>query len=412
MSGALSPTTAGAPSTVQTAANVITLMTAETNVPTDFNSGSNVRTLSEAIGAVLEIQAVTDQALAMQALVYGAMSLFGIQQAQAQPASGIATFATSFPLGSALPTTQAVVIPSGTLVQTAGGVQFATLSAVTLASGTVSVQAGIIASLPGSAGNVAASGITGTPLTSIGYPLYVTNAVATAGGADAGSQSSALALFTAKVKSLGNSTPVAVANSPIGIAVSGTGESVQFAACFEPWIFAGSGVGSGTAGFTIYIDNGTGGASNALISAVAAAAPGNPAIGLPGFAPAGVPYSVSAVTPVFATVIASGTLFQGLISSGNVAAAAVSGVQNYFNTIGVSAPSGTSYSSGVTTNIASQSQIAGVIADAGFGAFATLNVYLFYTSASGSPVTVVSGGVGTRVILSSLNVNIQPVVAP
>ena len=60
----------------------------------------------------------------------------------------------------------------------------------------------MIATQAGSVGNVAASAITGTPLTSIGYPLVATNGAATAGGTDAGSQSSALAQFTAKAASL------------------------------------------------------------------------------------------------------------------------------------------------------------------------------------------------------------------
>ena len=403
MSGSSSnPTVAAAPTTVQVAANAIALMAAQSNVPTDYNEGSAVRTLTEAQGSVVELQAVSDQALAYQALLYGAMSLFGVSQAQAQAATGVVTFATSLPLGSAVASTQAVLIPSGTLVQTAGGTQFATLQAAVLASGTAYVNTGVIAALAGSAGNVAASAITGTPLTSIGYPLNVVNAVATAGGSDAGTQSSALAQFTARAAALGLSSPVAVANAPVGVVATGTGETVAFSCCFEPWLAAGSGAGSGTAGFTVYIDNGTGGASASLVAATQAWLTGSAASGLSGFRPAGVPCVVSAVTPVYAAVVASGTLLSGLFGSGSIAAAAASGVQAYFNALGISIPQ----PSGTPLNAASQPQIAAAVADAGLGAFTSLSVNLYYAASSGTSVPVVSGGVGTRVILSSLTVAI------
>jgi hypothetical protein len=377
-------------------------MAAQTNVPTDYNPGSQVRTLNEALGSVVEMQATADLATAFQALAYGAMSLFGVGASVAQSATGVATFATSFPVSAALPTTQAVLIPSGTLMQTAGGTQFATIAAATLASGTASITAGIIASLAGAAGNVPASGITGTPLTSIGYPLFVSNGVATAGGADAGTQSSALALFTSRQASLGLSSPVAVANAAIGVTVSGTGETVRYAGNVEPWLLAGSGAGSGTAGFTLYIDNGTGGASSALIAATAAWLSGNITANQSGFRPNGVPYQVLAVTPVFANVTVSGTLTPGLFASGGVAAGAASGVTAYFNTLGVSAP----VPGGTGLNAAGQPQIAARVADAGIGAFSSLSVVLAYASASGTAVPLVSGATGTRVILASLSVQI------
>lgn len=402
MSGALTPTVAAAPTTVQVATDAIALMAAQSNVPTDYNIGSAVRTMLEAQGSVVEIQAVSDQALAYQALLYGAMSLFGVAQAQAQTATGVVTFATSLPLASAAVSTQAVLVPSGTLVQTAGGTQFATLQAATLASGTTSVDIGVAASVAGSAGNVAASAITGTPLTSIGYPLNVVNAVATAGGNDAGTQSLALAQFTARAASLGLSSPVAVANAPVGVVATGTGETVAFAACFEPWLAAGSGIGSGTAGFTVYIDNGTGGASASLVTAVQAWLTGSAVSGQSGFRPAGVPYAVSGVAPVYAAVAVSGTLLSGLFGSGGIAAAVASGVTNYFNNLGISVPLPT----GTPLNSASQPQVAAAVSDAGLGAFTSLVVNLYYASNFGVPVPSVSGGVGTRVILSSLSVSI------
>lgn len=370
-------------------------MAALSGQATDYNQGSQIRTLAEANGSIIEQQGIGTQALAFQALVYGALSLFNIAQQTAQPATGLALFATAFPLSGAPVVPQAVAIPSGTLVATAGGIQFSTIVGATLASGTSSVSVGIIATAPGASGNVAASGITGTPLTSVGWPLVVTNPTPTAGGVNTGSQSISLAQFAAAVARLGLASPVAVANATIGVVATGTGETVAFAANYEPWIAAGSGAGSGTAGFTLFIDNGTGSASAALIAAVQAWISGSVSQNQSGYRPNGVPYVVSGVTPVYATVTVSGTLIPGTLASGAVAGTVASGVTAYFNGLGFSP---------VT---AQQPQVAGAAADAGLGAWETLTVSLYY-SGGGSPVSVVSGGVGTRVILGGLTVLVGP----
>lgn len=393
MSGALSLTVASSPTAIQTASNLLSLMAALNGQSTDFVPGSQVRTLAETIGAVTEVQGVAGQALALQSLMYGALSLFNIQPSIATFATGLATFATSIPVSGAPNAPQAVDIPPGTLIQTAGGIQFSTLTDTVLASGTASVLASIVATTAGALGNVASGAITGTPLTSIGYPLYVTNTVATAGGADPGTQSSALALFAAKVMSLGLASPVAAANAAIGVVATGTGETVQFASNYEPWIAAGSGAGSGVAGFTVYVDNGTGGASASLLAAVRAWLTGSATAGLSGYRPAGVPFTVAAVTPVYASAAVSGLLYPGLLATGSVAPAVTSGIISYFNSIGI-APAA-----------AYQPQVAAKAADAGLGAFQSLSVSLYY-SGSSTPVALVSGAVGTRVILVSLTVAI------
>ena len=396
MSGSLSPTVAATPTTTTVATNLLSLMAALNGTPTDYNVGSTIRTFSEATGLTVEQQGISNQALAFQALVYGALSLFKINQTFAQAATGTVTFATSLPVSAAPNSPLAVAIPSGTLVQNiAGGVQFATIAPTVLASGTSNVNIGVLATTPGTAGNVSSGAISGQPLTPLGYPLYVINAAPTGGGSNAGTQALALAQFTAVSNSLGLVSPVAIANAAIGVQASGTGETVQKAAVYEPWIAAGSGAGSGTAGFTLYIDNGTGGASNNLLTAVQAWITGSITTNQSGYRPAGVPWTVSGVTPVFANVGVTGVLLPGLLATGSVVSTIGSGIATYFNSIGI-APAA-----------AYQPQVAAQVADAGLGAFSSLTVNLAYTSASGTAVPVVSGGVGTRVILNSLSVNIS-----
>jgi hypothetical protein len=370
---------------------MLSMIAALTGLPTDINPGSQVRTLAEALGAITEEQGISDQALALQAFAYGAMSLFGVQQSQATPATGIVTFATSLPVSAAVVAPQAVSIPAGTLVQTAGGVMFATLAQATLASGTTSINVGVTAINVGAAGNVPSGAIAGAPLTGIGYPLFVTNGASTGGGSNAGTQSQALALFTSISQSLGLSSPVAIANAVIGVRSSGTGETVQYASVYEPWIAAGSGAASGTAGFTLFIDNGTGTASPSLVAAATAFITGSQTANQSGFRPAGVPFGVSGNTPVFANVGVTGVLFPGLLTTGSVLTTMTSGIQSYFSTIG-NAPAA-----------AYQPQIAARVADAGLGGFESLTVSLFY-SGSATPVAAVTGAIGTRVVLNSLNV--------
>lgn len=397
MSASLTPTVATVPGSVESATQMLSLIAALSGQTTDINIGSQVRTLAESIGAVTEEQGIAGQALALQALAYGAMSLFGIQQSQALSASGVAIFTTSLPLSGAPVAPQAVAIPSGTLIQTGGGIQFSTVANAVLASGTNTIAVGIIATTPGAIGNVPSGSITGIPLTPVGYPLYVTNASATGGGADAGTQSQAIALFTAKAASLGLASPVAIANAVIGVTASGTGESVHYSSVFEPWIAAGSGAGSGTAGFTLYVDNGTGTATSGLVAAVSGFITGNVAAGQSGYRPAGVPFIVSGTSPVFCSATVSGFLMPGLLSTGNVVATVINNVGSYFDGIGI-APAA-----------AYQPNIAAVAADAAAGSFASLAVNLYY-SGSSTPVPLVSGAVGTRVVLAALTVNIDSLV--
>jgi hypothetical protein len=392
MAGQINPTVAATPSAVQSATALLAQMAALSGLATDYNIGSQIRTFAEANGAVLEQQGIVAQALALQALAYGALSLFQIQQPSASYASGSVVFATSFPLSSAPVVPQAVAIPSGTLVGSPGGIQFQTTANAVLASGNSNVLIGVLATVAGASGNVQASGISGPPLTSVGWPLVVTNPLAMAGGANAGSLSTAFAQFTAETAALGLCSPVAVANAAIG--VSGLpGEFVAYAAAWEPWVTAGSGAGSGVAGYVLFVDNGTGAASATLLANVRAWLAGSISQNMSGYGPIGVPYQVSGVTPIYASVAISGTVIPGTLAPTTVQNTITSGVTSYFNQLGFNP---------IT---AQQGQIAGVAADAGLAAFETLGVNLgYYGSTSG--VSVVSGGIGTRVILASLSVNI------
>jgi hypothetical protein len=295
-------TVPGAPDTSLVSATLLSYMAAQSGVISDYNDGSQIRTLSEAIGSVAEIEGVIANALAAQAAVNAAYSVFGIVPATAQSSVGSVTFLTG--LGSnPPPSSQNVVIGVGTVVGTTGGVQFQTSETITLLSGTTSVSGTVIATQPGLTGNVPAGSIT-TIISALPYPLFVTNPAPTTGGANAELPSQTFARLTSKILSFGLASPVAIANACIGIQAPNSTETVVFATVYEPWTVTPA---SG-AGFDVYVDNGSGSASSSLLSAVTSVLNGSFALNESGYRPAGVPYTVNAVVPVYASVSVSGTV--------------------------------------------------------------------------------------------------------
>jgi|GEM_PF-1184403 len=310
-----SVTVAAPPDTSTVAASLLAYISGQSGVVTDFNKGSQVRTLSEAVGQISELEGIAAQALAFQTIIYGCWAAFGIVPLTAQAATGVVTFVTATS-GTPPPASQAVLIPAGTIVQTTGGTQFQTTQDVTLAVGATSVSVPVVAVTAGAAGNCP-QGAINTIVSAIPYPLYVTNGALIANGSDAETPAATMLRFTAKVMSLPASTPVAIANACIGVTAPGSSEQVLYSTVYEPWIEQAQ--GSQTAGYQVYIDNGSGTASSGLVAAVAALLPGNRAAGLIGYADAGVPRSVAAVTPVNWSVVVTATLLDSTTAAANTA---------------------------------------------------------------------------------------------
>jgi len=365
-------------------------MQAMSGVATDYNIGSQIRTAAESQGAVVEMQSVAAQQQAYYGLTYGSISAFGITPLGPQVAAGYVTFSTTSS-GTPVPATQSITIPPGTLLQTAGGIQFQTSVAATLVAGSTSVTVAVQAIVGGTTGNVGAGQITQI-ITGLGYALYVTNTTATSGGAAAETPSATLSRFAAAVGALGQTSPYAVANAAIG--VTNGAEVVKYAACFEPWILCG--VASGQLGFTLYIDNGTGGASAQLIANVVTKLTGNQSQAMPGYRPVGVPFSVQAVTPIYANVMVTGSLLQYIQSSAvetNISAA----ISQYFAQQGIN---GSAY----------QANLSASVGNAGEGYFTALTVGLYFAS-GGSAVTSITAGYGQRIIPQTITQNITTTTA-
>jgi hypothetical protein len=228
-------------------------------------------------------------------------------------------------------------------------------------------------------------------ISSVGYPLSVTNPNALSGGAPAATASNALALFTAKSNALGLASPVAIANAVIGV-TGLAGETVQYSSIFEPWLAAGSGVGSGQAGFTVFVDDGTGSASSTLLSNVGAFITGSQVSGQSGYRPAGVPFGVSGVVPLYVSVGVTGTLMPGFALATSVTSVATTQINDYFQQQGF----------GPTIE---QAQLAAITANAALGFFTSLTVSLALTGSTA--VQTVTGGPSNRVILRTLTFSVS-----
>lgn len=377
------PTVAAPPSTATIALRILAAQGAQTGVVTDINKGSQIRTLAESIGQVTEMQGVASEALAFQVMVYGAWSAFGITPITASFASVTLVFSTAAYGSSNLPgVSYDVAIPAGTVVQTSGGIQFTTDDDVTLTAGSSSVSVTASAILSGVTSNVNALTLT-TLSSSLGYPLYVTNPSAATGGAAAESPSQTMARFAAKRSSVGGGTPLGVASAAIGVTYGS--EIVKFATCYEPWMYDST----AGAGFTVFVDNGSGSASSGLTAAVSDTLTGSTATSSDGYRPAGVPYSVEPVNPVLFQVSVKGTL-QDSGTASAVDDAVTAAVDAFQNTLAF----------GTSVSLAS---LTGNVVNALTGYTTGLTILLM--DSGGNDVSSISVGPTERAILGSLSVD-------
>jgi hypothetical protein len=374
MSGSI--TVASPPTTAESTAIMMAMMEAQSGVVTDYNKGSQIRTFGEAVGEINEEQGIINQALAYQAVIYSAYAAFGIVPLTAAQATGVVTFSTG---GS--PATQDVPIPSGTVVATTAGTQYQTIAPVTLLSGTTSISVGIIAVNAGSIGNCSAGAIVNI-LSGLPYFLYVTNSSTITNGSNAEAPAQTLARFTATVASLGEASPVSIANACIGV-TNGT-EIVMFSTVYEPWTV--SMASPLPVGYNVYIDNGSGTASSPLVANVLTKLMGNAATGAPGYHPAGVPFTVAAGTGVTSSVVVSAVLTDATLAA-SLETLLSTAVTQYYSTLGFA-------------ETAQLTQITAAVGNVLSGYVTSLAVTLL--NSSSASVTTITAAYNQRVILSSL----------
>lgn len=376
-------TVAAPPSTAEAAVAMMAAISAGAGVVTDFNIGSQIRTLTEAIGSVEELESIAAQALAYQAALNSAFALYGVVPLSAQPAVGTVTFST------VTAATQIVVLQAGIIVSTVGGIQFTTTQAAQINSGSTTVNVPIQASAAGATGNVTSSSISQI-LSGVAYgPLTVTNSSPTTGGSNSESPAQTLARFAAVVSAIPASSPVAIANACVGVVASGTAETVVYSTVYEPWIAQALADEELVPGYQVYVDNGSGAASSGLLTAVAAKLNPNFGTGYVGYRDAGVPYTISAVSPLNCSVNVTGTATLTSLDA-SLGLAAENAAQAYFASLQFAQQ-------------AEQAQLNAVVANATAGSIVGLTVALLNSSAT--PETIITAAYNQRIIPTAITVS-------
>lgn len=246
---------------------------------TDFNEGSMIRTMLEAIALLAEQLYMKARVGFEDGLIDVPFVAFNFNKDPSQKASGEVVF-------SRTGTSGIVNIPIGTLISTEDGLQFQTTEVAQIAdgnndSGSTDVQA----MKAGSLYNVGASTITiiVSPLSGVDT---VTNASATSGGLDEETDAAFLERFQQFIEGLGQANKaglIAGAKSVDGV------RSASVVEHFPP---------SSSYNASVYIDDGAGNASQAMIDEVEDVLIGADTTASPGYKAAGINIQVLAPTKV------------------------------------------------------------------------------------------------------------------
>lgn len=315
----------------QITASMINWMASMQAIITDFNVGSATRTLLEATAMELEELYYRIFSGIQASIPEEVFQAFDFPPISASPSTVTLTFGRT-----AADAANDYLIPAGTLVATADGVSFQTVNDATLLKTTTSISTSAVAVNSGISGNVAAGSITVLKSAVVGIQT-VTNSAASTGGVDQESLSSQQVRFSQYVSALARS-PVngiiagAMSSKLVDLITGQVTERVAFASLIEPYLIDSS----KPAGICdLYIDNGGGAASNALVTQTQQIIDGyiDPIQGpVMGYRAAGVTINVSAVTPISQAVVATvtpdtGFTFSALQSSVQAA------VGSFFNAL-------------------------------------------------------------------------------
>lgn len=287
---------------------------------TDFNTGSVIMTIFEALSRVVE-RGYEDTRLGYDAaLIQMAFSIFNFEK----KAGTYATVKVVFSASSAV--TSAVTIPSGTKVSN-GSYTFVTTAATTISAGnTDSDEVGATAESIGVAYNVAAGTITTIESTVPSLVVAVTNSNSATGGSDAESQTDSLIRFRKMLNGLQGTNYYGMESAIL--AVDGV-KSVGIVEHIPPTEDEGYYYNA-----TAYIDDGTGSLSDDLKEEVQKTIDGNDTDDYPGVRPAGINVNVKAAVDVEISV--SATLYIDSSSDQEVMqAAAISAIQEYISGLGI-----------------------------------------------------------------------------
>lgn len=244
---------------------------------TDFNEGSIIHTLLDTMARLMERAYTAIRQGYNEQLKILPYSPFGLSKKEGTYATGEVVFTRS----SALST--ATTIAKGAIVS-GGGLTFTTSEAATIAAGELDSDAvAATCDTVGSAGNVSAGTINAIDSVVSADVASVKNSAAFTGGCDEESDTEFYARFKAYISGLQGTNEYAVKAAALSV------EGVKNAA-----LLTHNPPADGTYHFTVYIDDGSGGATDSLIEAVTEAIAGDGTESNPGHVCPGINFRVLA----------------------------------------------------------------------------------------------------------------------
>lgn len=248
---------------------------------TDFNEGSVAHTILDTVARLTERAYIAIRQGYNEVLKIMPYTIFGMEKKSGVKASGTVVFSREKALNAA------TTIPKGTKVS-GNGLTFETTESGTIAAGAVS--SGAVAASPedtGSDYNVEAGVISSIDTTVPADVVEVTNPSAFTGGTDEETDTEFEARFTQYINSLSGTSAAAVKNAALGVnAVRSV--SVLDHRPPEDDIY----------NLSVYIDDGSGAASDELVEEVREAIEGDGTDANPGHLAPGVNMRVLTPTPV------------------------------------------------------------------------------------------------------------------
>ena len=283
------------------AASAVNWMRTATTKVTDFNVGSVVRTLIEAVAA--EIDELYQQMFIglREAIPVSVYNSFDFEALEAVAASGLVRVTVTSSASS-------ILIPSGTTFTVAGSqATYTAIADVTIAPGNTYGDVSVVADSAGASGNVSA-GSAFTPNPAPANFLSATNLAAFSNGGDAETDEQRKVRFVAYIASLPRGTVAALEyglKTTVRLDSAGNEiERVATVSVVEPWIADNN---QPIALVNCYVHNGVGGTSAALVTLARQIAYGYyDAAGnaVPGWKAAGVKVEVYAATETAVAVTA------------------------------------------------------------------------------------------------------------
>lgn len=308
------------------AASMINISRANGSKITDFSVGSVARTLMEA--SAVEIEELYLQILLglQEAIPVAVYKAFDFARGEAAPASGTVRFSCAAPSG-------VVEIPLGTKVKSdSSAFEYATASDAVIFPGDTFVDVLASCTQAGSLTNCGANTLTtmATPVSGV----TVTNPLAFINGVDDETDAEIKTRFTAYVATLSRGTGASLrygaAQSTITDAAGAVIEQAKHIAVIEPYL-ADSSQPIGLV--NLYVHNGSGNTSVALVARVKSDVDGNGVI--PGWKSAGVVVDVYSAQDYLVNVAGSVVLVDGVASVSNAAQDAIG---SYIQSLGIGSP--------------------------------------------------------------------------